>query len=949
MAKKRIKAKIRKEARFFNATNLICLESIGLAITIIVIFILNAMNVISFKTTDLGSLDLVDEALLGGQTSESLDYLPEGYMDGENTTMFTYEMSTTDSLYFRSKSYGDYNGSSFNEGAEYDNTGRTYRPLDFTAIRAREAGVSPVEISIHLEADQRDLALVPQYTIGSDYFHVTSDSYYDVGSWDYSAVSYPSDNCDISSWGESSDETFLREEAAYRSFAYENYLALDEDIAETLREWAIDQGIDETSSTLRDDLTKLVASSCQYDLKYNLTGCPSRMDKTVYFLTVYQRGICMQFARATTLLLRSFGIPARYTTGYHETDGFGSIGRLEAHAWCEAYEDGIGWLIQESALIAVFNIPEGTISGGVDGSIGAGPSTAPSTTPVAAYTTDGSNFDKSEPIYFRYQSYGDYDYSTSSWLDAPILSANNNVSPSMWTGMKQSFLYPDDFYNIGVMQLSGYFDYCLVPAYSTWISYDGKDEGVIYNDSAIPAEGNTTNYEFSSGIYAVETYGYAAANYTVNADVLDAHGNYFLENGDEIASYISGEDSPFREQLSQSEYGADADLSAFTGFGDATYYQEQVLNGENFSSIPEGLQEVVREFCDRMNLNYTSGDLSLDQLQYVNSLISSQATSVYHSNTLLDGVDPIAHVLDIDTTGKEANATMLASAEVMVLRELGMKARYVSGFISNPSEATANETPDLGDNTYLIYASDSYGWVEVYIEGVGWLKLDPTGDVVAMDDEDSYYSKPGSEDQGAISLTPSISYSDLFIYDGEEHYLPQTPVLGLTNSSSGLASCDVAIFEPTEASYQIDAGTYEQVYTVTVYALPFGESEVPDDLSGLDDVTSGYKLSNSYASMRIRQRPLYIPILPYSESADTSRYTYDYLWSYLPSAYQDSSISGLVLNHECELSDWDVPEVDENGDLRYNPTVTIYDPDTGEDVTKNYSPTFIYIDSVTQE
>ncbi len=65
-----------------------------------------------------------------------------------------------------------------------------------------------------------------------------------------------------------------------------------------------------------------------------------------YFLFEKQEGFCTHFATAFVLLARAEGIPARYVQGYSvlsEAKNF-SIQSDRAHAWCEAYFDGIGWV-----------------------------------------------------------------------------------------------------------------------------------------------------------------------------------------------------------------------------------------------------------------------------------------------------------------------------------------------------------------------------------------------------------------------------------------------------------------------------------------------------------------------------------------------------------------------------------------------------------------------------
>lgn len=60
-----------------------------------------------------------------------------------------------------------------------------------------------------------------------------------------------------------------------------------------------------------------------------------------------QQGYCSHFATAFVLLARSQGIPARYVQGYYvpkNKDTTVEITSDMAHAWAEAYIDGVGWI-----------------------------------------------------------------------------------------------------------------------------------------------------------------------------------------------------------------------------------------------------------------------------------------------------------------------------------------------------------------------------------------------------------------------------------------------------------------------------------------------------------------------------------------------------------------------------------------------------------------------------
>ena len=91
-------------------------------------------------------------------------------------------------------------------------------------------------------------------------------------------------------------------------------------------------------------ITDALAFRCAYDPDTPAT--PEGEDFVEYFLTESRRGYCMHFASAATLLLRTFGIPARYVSGYVAdipASGRVLVPDANAHAWVEVYVSGYGW------------------------------------------------------------------------------------------------------------------------------------------------------------------------------------------------------------------------------------------------------------------------------------------------------------------------------------------------------------------------------------------------------------------------------------------------------------------------------------------------------------------------------------------------------------------------------------------------------------------------------
>jgi protein-glutamine gamma-glutamyltransferase len=77
--------------------------------------------------------------------------------------------------------------------------------------------------------------------------------------------------------------------------------------------------------------------------------------------------------------------------------------------------------------------------------------------------------------------------------------------------------------------------------------------------------------------------------------------------------------------------------------------------------------------------------------------------------------DPLAHFL---FTRRAGNCEYFAAAMTVMLRDVGIPARYVGGFLSG-------EYNDVGGD-WIVRASDAHVWVEVFFPGYGWITFDPT-------------------------------------------------------------------------------------------------------------------------------------------------------------------------------------------------------------------------------
>ncbi len=86
---------------------------------------------------------------------------------------------------------------------------------------------------------------------------------------------------------------------------------------------------------------------------FDLEEVPEGEDSVEYFLFEQHKGYCIHFASAATLLLRMYGIPARFASGYlvlpsdfkenGDRTWTASVTDERAHAWTEIFGDNIGF------------------------------------------------------------------------------------------------------------------------------------------------------------------------------------------------------------------------------------------------------------------------------------------------------------------------------------------------------------------------------------------------------------------------------------------------------------------------------------------------------------------------------------------------------------------------------------------------------------------------------
>lgn len=137
--------------------------------------------------------------------------------------------------------------------------------------------------------------------------------------------------------------------ATRRDWIHKNYTDLPENLPDRVRE--LTEEITQGHSSNYDKL-KAIERYLRSNYTYTTTPgtVPEGQDFVDYFLFEKQEGYCVYFASAMAVMARSIGIPTRYVGGFaitceeRNSEDYFEIDYSDAHAWPEAYLDGVGWI-----------------------------------------------------------------------------------------------------------------------------------------------------------------------------------------------------------------------------------------------------------------------------------------------------------------------------------------------------------------------------------------------------------------------------------------------------------------------------------------------------------------------------------------------------------------------------------------------------------------------------
>ena len=191
---------------------------------------------------------------------------------------------------------------------------------------------------------------------------------------------------------------------------------------------------------------------------------------------------------------------------------------------------------------------------------------------------------------------------------------------------------------------------------------------------------------------------------------------YYYTSGDYIAAFMN---DCYANDLSQVDVTYLANYIAFSYISggmpqvpDHLVSQESEYRKfvyENYLGVSEETRKELERLAAENGLSAENGDL----IELVAEYIRNAATYNLEFAAFPDDKDNVIYFL---TEGKEGVCRHFAAAATLMYRTLGIPARYTVGFA----------TEVLAGQSVSVKALQAHAWVEVYIDGFGWVQIEVT-------------------------------------------------------------------------------------------------------------------------------------------------------------------------------------------------------------------------------
>ncbi|GKX31223.1 hypothetical protein SH1V18_37030 [Vallitalea longa] len=168
----------------------------------------------------------------------------------------------------------------------------------------------------------------------------------------------------------------------------------------------------------------------------------------------------------------------------------------------------------------------------------------------------------------------------------------------------------------------------------------------------------------------------------------------------------------------------------------------------DYMFIPDTITDRTVELAEKIT---KSSNSEYEKAKAIEKYLKDNIEYSYTTN-LPDNNEDILDYFLFET--KEGFCTYSATAMVIMARSVGIPARYVKGFVVGEREELEPDmlnqnhiTNEKKDSKTVVTGWDAHAWVEVYLEGYGWLPFEPTSGFSLVDTtvEEDYIELPDED------------------------------------------------------------------------------------------------------------------------------------------------------------------------------------------------------------
>lgn len=310
--------------------------------------------------------------------------------------------------------------------------------------------------------------------------------------------------------------------------------------------------------------------------------------------------------------------------------------------------------------------------------------------------------------------------------------------------------------NVGVEYLCDT-DVVFAPAYDVQYKAFTDPDLDVFGDYAArrktdTAEGEILRYNALMPLYSTPDTDLDISNFSSVCIAYNQYDNFYTDGG----TVTDG----MNQMLS-------SDLYDYTGVllaDDDAYYKYKEYVNSHYLSVPESLRPELSEYITTSGLNkeirnikgrysalferYYDDEYSYDTRILIERFLSAKAVSdflkdnyTYSLDARIDRRDPVMSFLN---DAKEGHCSLYASAMTLILRDMGIPARYCTGFAANADQTTQ-----------ILRSKDLHAWCEVYLDELGWVTFDPTA--VAIGISGGTASNTSSDISSSTTVSSAVS------------------------------------------------------------------------------------------------------------------------------------------------------------------------------------------------